>query len=192
MGKKKLSPADAFTAWTKLNKLTYTVTGKFEDDHIMAVNLSKKNSIAAALVRYKKNQAILRSSWLALDKTTVLNKATASTSKRASVHQAAQQLTVGIKVNRRTVTIEPLTKQESSQYEHVVVEINGAKHYLNCSSAEQEIVLLIIGPWDPLTGKVQLYHYQEGAMPGSHTLLDKFLEWNVDDENNPISPTAKK
>lgn len=103
---KKLTAAAAQALFIKHNPPKYTVTAKFDDDHITAApNLSKKTSIESALERYKKNQAILKSSWLLIDKDTIKNKATGGR-KIASLHQGAQQMTVEIKVKRRTVTIE--------------------------------------------------------------------------------------
>jgi hypothetical protein len=192
IGTKKLTAAKAYDLWIKEHPLTYAVTGKFNDAHIIT-NLTKKKSIEAAIKRYKEDQNIKLSSWIGHDKDKLVAKAQGAHNKRASVHQGAQQLTVAIKVKRRTVKISPLTKKELQRYEHEDVEIGSEMHHLNCSSDEQEIILLIVGPWNPLTGEVGLYHYKEGTIPADHQMLDKFLEWNVDETTKkPVSPVATK
>ena len=191
MKTKTLAAAAAYALWIKENPLTYEVTGKFEDDHIITSNLSKQTSIEAAIDRYKRNQNITTSSWIMLDKDKLVAKAQGA-QKRASVHQSAQQLTMAIKVNRRTVTISLLDKKERQRYEHQEVQIGTETHYLNCGSDEKEIILLIVGPWNPVTGEVGLYHYQEGALPGGHVMLPQYLKWNYDDTDKLIGPVAKK
>lgn len=188
MPTKKLTPEAAYAQFLKWKPFTYTVTGKFSDDHTIDVNLSKKNSILAAIERYKKNRNT-KSSWMMLSHETIKNKAKDG-KKQPTVHSGAQQIAVAIKVNRRTVTLQKLEFKELQRYEHVTLEIGGEKHHLNCSSEEKEVTICIYGPWNPVTGKVELYHYDEKALPGAPAMVDKYLEWNVDDKGNPTSPKA--
>ena len=140
--------------------------------------------------RYEENQNIRASSWIEISKDTLKNKAKASTTRRAIVHAGEQQMAVQISVERKTITMEVLEFKELQRYEYHTVVINGEKHYINCSSAASEnINLTIVGPWNPLTGAVELYHYQE-TFPATAAMLPKFLEWRVDGGNNPLSPTA--
>lgn len=77
------------------------------------------------------------------------------------------------------ILIEKLTKKETAQYEHETVKIGNEDHYLNCSSAEADVALCIKGRWNPLTGDVELYHYEESAFPGNAAMLDKYLSWKT-------------
>ncbi len=191
---KKLTADVAYDLWVSLHPLRYKVDEKFVKDHTLASpNLSKQTSINAAIERYTRNRAITTSSWLLLSADTLVNKA-ASAPKRASVHAGNQQMIVEVSVTRRTVRIERLTLQKDIQrYENVKVMVGDEPHYLNCSSEEKVIKLRVVGPWNPVTGEVTLYHYAEaqGALP-AHAMLDKYLVWYVNAENQPTSPHATK
>jgi streptogramin lyase len=58
---------------------------------------------------------------------------------------------------------------------------------LNCRSEEKEITLSVKGQWNPVTGEVELYHYDEGEMPHA-AMVDKYLWWVVDEAARPIRP----
>jgi hypothetical protein len=192
MAIKKISANLAYAQFTKLYPLAYTVADKFKTDHTLAApNLSKKTSIEAAVARYKKNTKITTSSWMLLDASTLVNKA-AGAPKRATVYNGAQQMTLQLTVKRRTVRIEKLEPKELQRYEHTDVKVGTETHHLNCSSDEKDVKINVVGGWSPLAGDVEMYHYEEAALPGAHVLLDKYLEWNVDDATEaPVSPTAK-
>lgn len=189
---KTLSDKASFDKLVKDNKLSFRVTAKFEGDHIIGTNLSKKNSIEAAIQRYKRNQRIIKSSWIMIDKSTVKNKAKASTKKVAAVYRGNQQLTTTIKVTRRTVEIVELTKKERQRYQYEEVTIGREVKYLNCSSEEEIVDLKVVGKWDPFTGECDIYHYEEGKAPTDHKLLPKFKKWVCGEDGKPIRLEAKK
>lgn len=186
-----LKPDDAYKAWLGYKKLSHTVSAKFSSDHVITTNLSKKSSITAALERYKKNQRILKSSWVMLDAKTLKNKASGA-KRKASVHSGKQQMTTQIKVTRRTVTLQKLEKKELQRYTYEEVVVKGETHYLNCSSEEKDVKLKVMGTWKPLTGAVDLYHYEEGDMPSKHEFVKSYLVWYVDDKGDPTAPKATK
>lgn len=187
---KKLTAAEAFVAYKEHHPLTFSVTAKFDDDHITAAtNLSKEKSIASAIERYKKQPNILRSSWILVDHNTLQNKAAGAT-KVPCVHQGAQQMAIAIKVKRRTVTIDAFTKREL-QGDNLSKYTKVGEHYLSCKSEEKDVTLAVKGPYDPMTGAVELYHYEEGALPAA-AMVDKYLVWVVDDKDELIRPQAKK
>jgi hypothetical protein len=188
---KKLDAATSRARYIKDNPLKYTVTAKFDDDHITAApNLSKSTSIKSALGRYQKNQRILKSSWMLISKDTLQNKA-AGARKQAAVYNGAQQMVLEIKVTRRTVDLEVLTKKELSKYKYETVKVGNEEHYLTCNSTEAEVKLSVKGNWNPLTGEVQLYHYEESPFPGAPAMLDKYLVWKVQG-NEIIGPAATR
>jgi len=189
---KTLSDRASFDQLVKDNKLSFKVTAKFEGDHIVSTNLSKKNSIEAAIQRYKRNQRIIKSSWIMIDKSTVKNKAKASTKKVAAVYRSNQQMTTTIKVTRRTVEIVELTKKERQRYQYEEVTIGREVKYLNCSSDEELVDLKLVGKWDPFTGECDIYHYEEGKAPTEHKLLPKFKKWVCGEDGKPIRLEAKK
>jgi hypothetical protein len=189
---KKLTARDAQAAFIKLYPYKYTVTARFDDKHITAApNLSKQTSIESAVQRYKEDRT-LRSSWILLDKDTLKNMATGAT-KVACVYNGAQQIAMAINVKRRTVTIESNTRKDiqgANPKDYIRVTIAGEERYLKCKSEEKEVTLSVRGPWRPLTGEVELYHYDEGRMPNAE-MLDRYCEWVVDEGGRPIRPTAK-
>lgn len=150
---KNITAAEAQPLFLKDHPLVPEVTGKFFDDHMITTNLSKSQAIAGAVERYKKNRNT-KSSWIEITKETLINKAKGSQRRLAGTFGAPpkQQMTVQIKVERKTITISVLDKKEKHQYEHGTVEIDGEDHYLNCSSAATANVdLRIVGDWNPLT-----------------------------------------
>ena len=194
MPTKVLTAAVAQPLFLKDHPLIPEVTAKFFDDHMITTNLSKSQAIASAVERYKKNRNT-KSSWIEISKETLINKAKGSTRRVAGTFgaPAKQQLTVQIKVDRKTITISVLDKKEKHQYEHEIVEIDGEDHYLNCSSAATANVdLRIVGDWDPLTGKLGLYHYEEGAIQqnAAAAMLQKYLLWNTAMDGSPTTPVA--
>lgn len=103
-----------------------------------------------------------------------------------------QQLAAEIKVTRRTVTMSELTQKELQRYEYEEVKIGTETRYVNCSSAEKEITIKIMGEWKPLTGEFSLYHYDEKAIDRKHDMDKKYLKWIVDsDTGKLIRPVAK-
>ncbi len=193
---KKLSCADAQKAFILFKSLSYEVTAKFDDDHITAApSLSKSDSFKSAVERYKKQPNVLLSSWILLDKSTLQNKA-ANATKVAYVHNGVQQMAVAVKVKRRTVTISAFTRKEiqgsnPKDFEEVTT-VAGEKRYLRLKSDKiEDITLCVTGPWNPFTGVVQMYHYDEGPLPAC-AMLDKYLRWRIDHNGVPRSPEAKK
>jgi hypothetical protein len=189
-----LSAAGAQAAFIKLHPLTYKVTDKFFDDHITAApNLSKATSIASAVKRYEKQPNVVVSSWILLDKDTLENKAKDAT-KVACLHNGAQQMAIAIKVKRRTVTISAFTRNaiqgdNPESYTEVTIP-SGEKRYLDCKSEEKELFLSVKGPWKPLTGEVELYHYDERPISVA-SMVPKYLNWVVDPaDRRPIRPVA--
>jgi hypothetical protein len=189
---KILKDDESFRQLVKDNPLKYKVSAKFDDDHIIKASLSKKNSIEAAIERYKRNQKIKKSSWIMIDKATLLNKARAAGAKIAHIHGGGQQLATTIKVTRRTVEIDELTPKERQRYKHEEVKVGKETKYLNCTSEEATVSLKVVGRWDPFTGECDIYHYEEGEAGGSHKLLDKFKKWVCDEKGKPIRLEAKK
>lgn len=188
---KTLSDQKAFDLHVKNKKLKFSVSAKFDEDHIIKASLSSKNSKEAAIERYKRNQKIKKSSWIMLDKATLLNKAKGA-SVCPCIHSGKQQLATTISVTRRTVVIDELTFKEAQTYKCEEVEIGKEKKYLNCTSEEATVKLHIKGGWNPLTGDVDLYHYEEGTAPTTPKLLEKYRKWVHDDGGKPIRPDAKK
>ena len=188
---KKLTADAARALYISNYKLRMTVAAKFSGDHLLETpNLSKKTSIDAAIKRYQSNQKIKLSSWMLMDKATILNKAAAG-DKRAWVHAGTQQLVVRIRVTRRTVEVTPLQNKERQTYENVPVTVGSETHYLNCASQEKEVGIKIVGAWTPLTGEFELYHYDETALMPD-VMLDKYLTWVQDDATRQyIRPVAK-
>ncbi len=190
---KKIKAADAFDLYVDHHPLKYSVDNKFMDDHVIGENLSKRTSIEAAVERYTRNQRILTSSWLMMDKNKLASKAKSSSKRAAHVHNGAQQMVVQLSVTRRTVSIQVLDKKELSRYKYEEVKVGGETRYLNCTSEEKDIKLNVVGPWDPLTGEVELYHYEEGAFDATHDFAAKYLEWTYDPKTKEyIAPTAKR
>lgn len=193
---KKLSAADAYKHYLKNFELKYKIADKFSTDHLLAAaNLSKTTSIDAAIERYTRNQNITTSSWMLLDTRTLLNKAKGA-KKGTQIHNGAQQMSMQISVTRRTVTIAPFSKKELQGHkldEYKNVKIKEETHYLYCSSREKDVKINVMGPWNPLTGDVSLYHYDEGQFDPTHTLLPSYREWFYDNESKTyLRPVAKK
>lgn len=189
----KLDADDAQKLYIENYGLDISVDSKLAKDHFCtAPNLSSSTSIKDAVDRYSRNQKILKSSFFVANETTVKNKAGGG-KKIAMVHQGSQQMAVAVKVTRRTVEIEVLKdKKEASRYRDVhQVEVKGEIHYLTCSSAEKDVTLKLIGPWDPIKGTFSLYHYEEGTLPTKAEMVAKYLPWVMDD-GKPIRPVAKK
>ena len=44
-------------------------------------------------------------------------------------------------------------------------------------------------PGETITGDVQIFHYEEGAMPAA-AMVDKYLKWYVDASGRAIRPQA--
>lgn len=193
MATKTLDADDAQERWLDLKPPKYSVSSKFSGDHVLAAaNLSKKTSIAAALERYQRNPKITKSSWLLLDDSTILNKAR-NAKQRASIYANSQQMSIELKnITRRTVTIQELTPKERQRYAHDEIEIKGETRYVNSSSDEDTVSLCCKGEWNPLTGAIEIYHYEESKLPSKSAMLEKFLEWEVDEDEEPIAPVAKK
>ncbi len=188
----KISAPMAFGLLVKANPLKFKVTSKFKTDHLLkSANLSKKNSIAEAVERFERNQAITKSSWMLMDESTVLNKVKAA-SHVAQTYRGKQQLAMQISVTRRTVDIDILTEKQSKQYECIETTIRGKKFYLNCSSQEKDVKINVMGEWNPLTGEVEVYHYDEGAFSTAHVMLDAYLEWIYDPETKTYIRTTAK
>jgi hypothetical protein len=101
-------------------------------------------------------------------------------------------MTVEIKVMRRTVTIQPLKKSELNRYKYEEVTVGSETHYLNCVSEEKEIKLCVKGEWHPLTGEVDLYHYEESAFPASPAMIEKYLKFKIKPPNEVVGPEAER
>ena len=191
--KKNLTAADAQRLYMGRYRLSYTVSAKFNDDHIVAApNLSKTTSIEAAVARYKKQPNILLSSWILVDANTLKNKA-ASAPKVACIYNSTQQMALAIKVQRRTVSITARTRKEiqgDNPANYIKVTLGDGDRYLTCKSDLQDVTLCVKGSWSPLKGLVDLYHYEEGAMP-TLAIVAKYLEWVVDASGTPLYPVAK-
>jgi hypothetical protein len=127
-----------------------------------------------------------------MDESTVLNKVRPA-NKVAQIYRGEQQLSMQISVTRRTVDIDEVSEQDSKRYKCVIAKIGGKTRYLNCTSEEKDVKITVKGEWNPLTGDVEVYHYEEGPLGGSHQMVDKYLEWVYDPSSKTyIRPTAKK
>lgn len=189
---KKLKDKDACELFFCNYPLKFKVASKLSGDHqLEATNLSKKESIAAAIERYKKNQRITASSWVVLESSDIINKAKHA-DKVAIIFGGKQQLAVNVSVTQRTVGITRLTVKEKQRYKSIEVKIGRDIHYLNCISEEKNTKISIVGPWDPLSGEVSLYHYEAKKISQGDKMLDKYLEWVCDEKGKPIRPAAKR
>jgi hypothetical protein len=95
-------------------------------------------------------------------------------------------------VTRRTVTIERLEKKDLARVKYEEVKIGNDTHYLNCVSDEKSVKINVMGGWSPLTGDVELYHYDENSFKDSHNISAKYLDWTYDEkEKKYIAPAAK-
>ena len=189
---KTLTAAAAQAAFIQLHPLKYSVAARFDDNHVTAApNLSKQTSIASAVERFKAQPNILVSSWILVDGPTLKNKAAGAT-KVACTHAGHQQMALAIKVMRRTVTISAFTRKEiqgSNPKDYIQATIAAGERFLSCKSEEKQVTLCVKGPWNPITGDVQIFHYEEGAMPAA-AMVDKYLKWYVDASGRAIRPQA--
>jgi hypothetical protein len=197
---KKLTAAVAQGLFIEHFPLKFSIAAKFDEDHMMVGNLSSQTSITQAVDRYTrakkqhKNPALM-SSWLAITTDTVKNKA-ASAARRAMLHKGSQQMAIQIKVKRRTVTLDELTPKEKLQAKKPIeVKISDREiYYLTARSDEKDVDLLVIGEWQPLTGNVSMYHYQEGRVDSVTVAMeDKYLMWHWNAATStPTAPVATK
>jgi transcription elongation GreA/GreB family factor len=189
---RKFKHTDARKLFLEHHPPKFKVDSKFAGDHqLESTNLSKKQSISAAIERYKKNQRITTSSWMVITPADVIGKAKNS-DKIALIYSGKQQIAVTISVLQRTVEISRLTSKEAQTYKCEQVKIGKDVHYLNCTSEEKNVKISVVGPWNPLTGEISLYHYDAGRSTQADTMLDKYLEWHCDDKGKPIRPAAKR
>jgi len=189
----------AFNEFIKYAKLTYSVSDKFIDDHTMTVMTSSKNASERAVQRYVANQRILTSTWMMLDKATILNKAKGCNlaNARSLTYREAQQIAIPIKAIVRTITVEKLAKNDIPRYKNSSVEvtIGSEVHTLRCTSKDgvEDAEIHIVGPWNPLTGEVVLYHFEMGLPPqNNHTMLEKYMKWYRNEDKTLLRPVAKK
>jgi hypothetical protein len=192
-----LKPEQAFANYINLYPLNFELHPKLLDDHFIIdekpvshANLCKDK----ALDRYKKNKNKI-SSWVVLTEDKLKNKIRESNDKKAYIHENTQQVSVKIKVEQYTTTILELKGDEKGAEKIIdkFQDINGTK-YLKCYGEKTDNNIYLTGEWNPLTGKVILYHYD--ANPGEkykeHKMLAKYLNWLENSEGKPTMPAAKK
>jgi hypothetical protein len=200
---KTLKSNDAYERFVDHWKLSYTVAKKFYDDHLLVkdasrklffVHPSTKDALEAALDRYvRTNRKISTSSWIALNETEIINKAKNSSNKRASVHNGKQQLTVKIQVERYTINIEELKVKEKHRYKGVKeCKIGSEIVYLLPQKDKRKVDINVVGGWKPLTGKVEIYHYDPSAALRNHEMMKDYLVWKTDESGKPTYPNATK
>jgi hypothetical protein len=171
----------------------YKVTDKFYKDHMIKdENLSSKISKKYAIDRYKENPRITTSSWTAISKEKIINKA-ANARKKASVYRAEQQMIVELKdVHRRTVRIDSYTRKElqgKKLTDYEAVEVMGETRYLSTSSSEDTVTLCCVGNWKPLNGEIEIYHYEECDLPVAAQMLARYLQWYYREDGGRKVPT---
>lgn len=197
---KKLTDEAAQKLFIEHFPLSFSIDPKFDTDHMMVGNLSSKSSIEQAVERYTRarkanKKPAMMSSWIVISPDTVKNKASGAP-KRAMVYKNAQQMAIQIKVKRRTVELDELNERERRQVRNPIeVEINPReKVYLSAGSKEADVDLLVIGEWAPLTGKVSMYHYQEGRLASVKLeMLDRYLMWHYNpDAKTVTTPVATR
>jgi hypothetical protein len=200
---KKVAPNIAYDYYVGAAPLKFTVTNKFETDHLAegenvdSRGLSQREAIEAALERYKRKGTPV-SSWLNLTPSTVVNKVKSAQRKAASVFKSKQQIMILISVDSITAKIDKLSSDDvaKKRYKDMVEASapgdNGSGYVLP-SVESRQITVKVIGPWNPLTGEVDVYHYEKDeAWNGGHEFLPKYLQFIVDERGAPIRPAAKK
>jgi len=189
---KIISHDDAKREWLKLNKPTYTVSGKYKTDHVLDT-ITQSTARQASIERFKQDgkpdQASARwnlMTWTECKEDKLKNKANGSdnTGKMANVFRGKQQLTTKLSnIKSRTVTPVSLTFNESKQYEHEVLrKSNGEKIYIQFQvAAETKDTIYGVGEWKVKDKEADIYHY--GANPAANEMKAEYRKWIVDGED---------
>jgi hypothetical protein len=200
---KKLSDGEAKDEWLKYQKQTYTMSVKFQGDHVLPA-VTKSTALQASKERFVKDGKPKQPSarwnsmtWTEATDQNLLNKAggAQSTNKRANIHSNKQQLTTKLKnIKKRTVRPFELDYKAANQMdegdyetykdtkeENVYVQFN--------VSGETTEEMNVVGGWKPETGDADMYHYEQ-KWPGANAMLPEYLEWvyDTDESDKPLGP----
>ena len=192
----KLAPAAAFTFYTDANPLSFSVNPKFVSDHMDLLGSNKGltggEAKKLALDRFSKKGSTT-SSWLDLSTAEVIKKVSTTTKRAACTHQGKQQIALLIKVDSVTVTVSELTAKEikSGRFQSAAVKRGSETVQVTTEVVERPVEIKVIGPWNPLTGDVDVYHYEKDTTAGTHDFLPKYLDF-VMDGNRAVRPVATK
>lgn len=209
---KTFSVNEAFFAWLKIYSVTeFELSDKFSGDHTLE-RLSSSQAAEQALRRYQNSNGRTRiSTWIDISQDKIIDKARGSVNNarrealsgipenalahlRPTVYRGGQQLAACIKCNLRTVSVDNLTRDEAArpgnrskvtEWKH-----EGETQYLRCKSTEEEARFWIVGAWQPLESKFNLYHYESYLPTPECQVLPVYCRWSVDPDGNPQVPQA--
>lgn len=187
MTKRTLHWEAAFDLFAKRGEIDYTVDDKFTKDHILPNDLlSKRAAIEGAIARYKKNKKINLSSWIITNPQTLINNAGSGKWKRVPIiHQGQQQLSTEFMVVRKRVTIERAedslrTRQiKDAQIDHHRHERDSLKKYYFYPRVEEHnMIIRLVGAWNPVLREAKIYHYEEAAISARTIgIVDRYCNW---------------
>ena len=177
--------------------LQVTVSDKFITDHIFtgqkneALSLAKRrfekefvqgteNNGARITIR---NDRIPTYTWTHVTESELAGKIRANKDDVvAHVFNGKQQLQTRVVLSMRDVHVGPVKRSETQNLKHDLLAeyllTNGTTIHMafNVQGGTREGRVWLVGPWEPLTGALEIYHYHGLKPPHQEAMLDTYDE----------------